>query len=282
MELPFKIDLTGKTAVVTGGSGVLCSGLARALAECGANVAILSRSKQKSQEIADDISKLGGKAIAISANVLNKDELNSARDEVTKVFGSCDILINGAGGNSSKANTRKEYYFDEDIGNDEGTFFGLNLEDMQYVFGLNFLGMVLSTQVFAKDMAEKRNGTVINITSMNYFRPLTKVLAYSAAKAAVSNFTQWLAVHFSKIGIRVNAIAPGFFSTQQNHDLLYQKDGSLTDRSKKILNMTPLGRFGVSEDLIGTLLWLVSPEASGFVTGIVVPVDGGFSAYSGV
>ena len=282
MQLPFKIDLTGKTAVVTGGGGVLCSCLAIALAECGAKVAVLSRKQEKADVVADEINRSGGKAIGISADVLVRDSLIAARERIISELGTCDILINGAGGNRPEGNTAKEYFFEEDIGNDKGTFFDLDIAAMQNIMDLNYLGTVLSTQIFAKDMLGKKDGTVINVSSMNYFRPLTKVPAYSGAKAAVSNFTQWLAVHFSKVGIRVNAIAPGFFSTQQNHDLLYQKDGTLTERSKKILNMTPLGRFGIEQELVGTLLWLVSKEASGFVTGIVVPVDGGFSAYSGV
>ena len=206
----------------------------------------------------------------------------AAKETVEREFGGCDILINGAGGNHAKGNTEKEYFLDEDIGKYEGTFFGLDMEWTRYVMDLNFIGTVLSTQIFAKNMVEKKDGIIINISSMNYFQPLTKIPGYSGAKAAVSNFTQWLAVHFSKIGIRVNAIAPGFFCTEQNRDLLYKSDGSYTERSEKILGMTPLGRFGLSEELIGTLLWLSSPKASGFVTGIIVPVDGGFSAYSGV
>jgi len=282
MELPFKIDLTGKTAVITGGGGVLCSGFAKALAACGANVAVLSLHQEKADSVVEEILHFGGKAIGISANVLDKIGMMDAREAVIEKYGTCDILVNGAGGNHPKGNTAKEYFFETDIGKYEGTFFDLDIEGIRYVFDLNFLGVVISTQVFAKDMVEKKCGTIINISSMNYFLPLTKIPAYSGAKAAVSNFTQWLAVHFSKIGVRVNAIAPGFFSSEQNYDLLYKRDGSLSERAMKILSMTPLGRFGLSEDLIGTLLWLVNVKASGFITGVVVPVDGGFSAYSGV
>jgi NAD(P)-dependent dehydrogenase (short-subunit alcohol dehydrogenase family) len=284
MSLPFKIDLTGKTAVVTGGGGVLCSNFARVLAECGASVAILDLRKEMADKVAGEINSNGGKAIGVAANVLEQDSLRAAREIVNREFGPCDILINGAGGNNPKGTTTKEYLYKEDLIPQEGvvTFFDLDPKGIEFVFNLNFLGTLLPSQTFARDMVDKEGAVIINISSMNAFSPLTKIPAYSGAKAAVSNFTQWLAVHMSKVGIRVNAIAPGFFVTEQNRTMLTNPDGSFTDRSKKILNMTPMGRFGKDEELIGTLLWLVSEKASGFVNGIVIPVDGGFSAYSGV
>ncbi len=283
--LPFKIDLSGKVAVVTGGGGVLCSGFAKALAASGASVAVLDLRQEAAQKVADEIAAEGGKAVGIAANVLEKDSLEAARDAVAKAFGTCDILLNGAGGNNPKGTTTKEYLFPEDLKEKaEGvaTFFDLDVSGVRFVFDLNFLGTLLPTQVFAADMAGKPGAVILNVSSMNAFRPLTKIPAYSAAKAAVSNFTQWLAVHFAPVGIRVNAIAPGFFVTDQNRALLMNHDGSLTPRSEKILSHTPMNRFGTPEDLTGALLWLVDDKASGFVNGVVVPVDGGFAAYSGV
>lgn len=286
--LPFHIDLTGKVAVVTGGSGVLCSGFAKALGACGASVAVIGRNLEKAQKVADEIIAEGGKAMGISADVLDKSALESARQQILDVFGTCDILINGAGGNNPKGTTTKEYLFPEDMErlkeqtSDIVTFFDLDFSGVQYVLDLNFLGTLLPTQVFARDMAEKPGAVILNVSSMNAFRPLTKIPAYSAAKAAVSNFTQWLAIHFAPVGIRVNAIAPGFFVTEQNRTLLMNPDGSLTPRSEKILAHTPMNRFGTPDDLTGTLLWLVDDKSSGFVNGVVVPVDGGFAAYSGV
>lgn len=284
-QLPFKIDLAGKTAIVTGGGGVLCSGFAKTIAACGAKTAVLDLKLEAAKKVANEINADGGTAIAIAANVLSKESLEAAKSEVLEKFGSIDILINGAGGNNPKGTTTKEYLFPEDL---EGTkeeittFFELDPDGIGFVFNLNFIGTLLPTQVFAREMAKAEHPVIINISSMNSFRPLTKIPAYSAAKAAVSNFTMWLAVHFSKIGIRVNAIAPGFFATAQNHALLFNEDGSLTPRSDKIISHTPMGRFGVPEDLDGTLLWLLSDKASSFVNGVVVPVDGGFAAYSGV
>lgn len=283
--IPFKIDLTGKTAVVTGGGGVLCSAFAKAIGETGANIAVLDLRLEAAQKVADEINAAGGKAIGLSANVLEKASLEAAKAEVDKAFGGCDILINGAGGNNPKGTTTKEYLFPEDlkgVDKDITTFFELDPSGIQFVFNLNFLGTLLPTQVFAKDMAGREAPVILNVSSMNSFRPLTKIPAYSAAKAAISNFTQWLAVHFSKVGIRVNAIAPGFFVTDQNRALLFNEDGTPTARSKKILDHTPMSRFGAPEDLLGTLLWLCDNKASGFVNGVVVPVDGGFAAYSGV
>jgi NAD(P)-dependent dehydrogenase (short-subunit alcohol dehydrogenase family) len=230
------------------------------------------------------VGKIGRNAIAVTADVLSKESLVNARNIIADKFGLCDILINGAGGNSPKCTTTKEYLFDGDLENSEDiiTFFDFLPENLRFVFDINFTGIVLTTQVFAKDMIGKKDCAVINISSMNAFTPLTKIPAYSAAKAAVSNFTQWLAVHFSKAGIRVNAIAPGFFVSDQNRALLFDKDGNPTPRAHKILAATPMGRFGEPKELLGALLWLCCAEASGFVNGIIVPVDGGFNAYSGV
>lgn len=284
MKIPFQIDLKGKTAVVTGGGGILCGSFAKALAACGAKVAVLDLFKEKADVVANEINKDGGTALGFAANVLEPDSLKAAKEEINKAFGPCDILINGAGGNHPKGTTTNEYMSKEDVESKEGviSFFDLDPKGIEFVFNLNFLGTLLPTQTFTRDMIDRDGAVIINISSMNSFTPLTKIPAYSGAKAAISNFTQWLAVHMSKVGIRVNAIAPGFFLTDQNRALLMNPEGSYTERATKILNMTPMGRFGESEELIGTLLWLVSEEASGFVNGTVIPVDGGFSAYSGV
>ena len=286
MNLPFKIDLSGKTAVVTGAGGVLCSSFAEALAECGAKVAVLDLRLDAAEVVAERIRANGGIAKAYSCNVLDKASLEATRESINSDLGKCSVLINGAGGNNPKGTTTKEYLFPEDLdeeaAKDITTFFDLDPKGIEFVFNLNFLGTLLPTQVFAKDMAEQADPVILNVSSMNAFRPLTKIPAYSGAKAAVSNLTAWLAVHFAKIGIRCNAIAPGFFVTNQNRALLMNEDGSLTPRSEKILNATPMGRFGEPEELLGTLLWLCDAKASGFVNGIVVPIDGGFSAYSGV
>ncbi len=278
-----KVDLNGKNAVVTGGGGVLCSAFSKALAECGAAVAILDLNEEKAKEVAAEINASGGKAIGIGANVLSKESLIEAKKKANDFFGEVDILLNGAGGNSPGGTTTKEYYEPGDEEKEDlVTFFNLDPEKIGFVFNLNFLGTLLPTQVFAPDLIGKKESSVINISSMNAFCPLTKIPAYSGAKAAVSNFTKWLAVHFSKVGLRVNAIAPGFFLTGQNKALLLNEDGSLTERSKKIINATPMGRFGTPDELLGTLLYLLSYDASSFVNGVVIPVDGGFSAYSGV
>lgn len=282
VNLPFKVDMKDKVAVVTGGGGVLCSMFSEALAKAGAKVALLNRTYEKARIVAERITSEGGVAIAYEADVLNKDLICQVQAKVNADFGKCDILINGAGGNNSKATTTKEYYEPGDLEADTLSFFDLDVGSIKSVFDLNILGTLIPTQVFAEDMLGRSGCTIINISSMNAFTPLTKIPAYSAAKAGVSNFTQWLAVHFSRMGIRVNAIAPGFFATQQNTALLFNPDGSPTPRTQKILAATPMGRLGEREELIGTLLYLVSPEASGFVTGVVIPVDGGFSAYSGV
>ncbi|MCR4778153.1 MAG: SDR family oxidoreductase [Lachnospiraceae bacterium] len=277
------IDLTGKTVVITGAGGVLCSAFAKAIAKEGAKVALLDLNEDAAKEYAKEIRDEGGIAYGYKANVLEKESLLAAAELIHKDLGTADILINGAGGNNKRANTDKEYYFKGDeLDKDVVSFFDLDPEGVQFVFNLNFLGTLLPTQVFAKDLIGKKHASILNISSMNSFTPLTKIPAYSGAKAAVSNFTKWLAVHFSKEGIRVNAIAPGFFVTAQNKDLLYTEDGKPTARTEKILAATPMGRFGEPSELIGTLLYLLDDDLSGFVTGTVIPVDGGFSAYSGV
>ena len=282
MKLPINIDLKDKVVVVTGAGGVLCNMFARAIAECGAKVALLDINFEAVQQYAKAMNDDGLIAKGYQANVLDKDMLQAVNEQIKAEFGSCDILINGAGGNSPKATTTNEYYFEGDTQKDLTSFFDLDQSGVEFVFDLNFMGTLLPTQVFAKDMIDKKGCTILNISSMNAFTPLTKIPAYSAAKAAISNFTQWLAVHFSKVGIRVNAIAPGFFVTAQNEKLLFSEDGTPTARAGKIIDATPMGRFGKEEELVGTLLYLLSEEAAGFVTGVVIPVDGGFSAYSGV
>jgi NAD(P)-dependent dehydrogenase (short-subunit alcohol dehydrogenase family) len=264
----------GSVAVVTGGGGVLCRTMCLALAQLGAKVAVLDLSAEAAQRVADEIGANGGEAIAIPADVLDRLSLEAARQTVLDRFGRVDILINGAGGNKKQATTSSEQ-----------TFFDLPPEAVRLVFDLNCLGTILTCQVFGKQMVEQAEGVILNISSMNAFRPLTRVPAYSAAKAAVSNFTQWLAVHMAQEYspcIRVNAIAPGFFLTEQNRSLLTDvATGELTPRGRAILTHTPMNRFGLPEDLLGTVIWLIGP-ASSFITGVVVPVDGGFSAYSGV
>lgn len=283
MNLPFEIDLKDKVAVVTGGGGVLCSMFAEVIANCGAKVAVLDINETAAKAVAEKITESGFTAIGVSANVLDKNSLQQAKEIVNKTFGSVDILINGAGGNNPKGTTTKEYYnTGDELDEEVVSFFDLDPEGVEFVFNLNFLGTLLPTQVFAKDLIGKEDSVIINISSMNAFSPLTKIPAYSGAKAAISNFTKWLAVHFSKVGIRVNAIAPGFFVTEQNRALLFDENGNETPRTKKILSQTPMGRFGEKEELTGTLLWLLSSKGAGFVTGVVIPVDGGFSAYSGV
>ena len=282
MKLPFEVNLKDKVIVITGAGGVLCSMFAKALAKTGAKIALLDRNIEAAQAFADEIVKDGGVAKAYKADVLDKTSLEEIHQEVIKDLGTCDILINGAGGNNAKAQTDNEYFRVEDLDSEMKTFFDLADDGVQMVFNLNFLGTLLPTQVFAKDMIGKKGCNIINISSMNAYTPLTKIPAYSGAKAAISNFTQWLAVHFSKGGIRVNAIAPGFCVTKQNKDLLFNPDGSPTARTGKILAATPMDRFGEAEELIGPLLFLLDNEAASFVTGVVLPVDGGFSAYSGV
>ena len=275
-------DLTGKVAVVTGAGGVLCSYFAKVLARAGAKVALLDLNEEAAKQFAQEIVEEGGVAKAYACNVLDKDICYAVAEQVEKDLGKCDILINGAGGNNPKATTDKEYFELDDIDADTKSFFDLDASGVGFVFNLNFLGTLIPTQAFARQMVGRKGCNILNISSMNAYTPLTKIPAYSGAKAAISNFTQWLAVHFSKVGIRVNAIAPGFFSTKQNAKLLWNDDGTPTARTGKILAATPMKKFGEISDLIGTLLWLADDNASGFVTGTVIPVDGGFSAYSGV
>ncbi|MBR5442592.1 MAG: SDR family oxidoreductase [Clostridia bacterium] len=278
-------NLKGRVAVVTGGGGVLCGGFAKDLARQGMKVAILDLRLDAAEKVAEEIKAEGFEAKGFACNVLEKDSMEKARQEILEAYGTCDLLVNGAGGNNPKGNTTKEKFEMCDLENTSEeikTFFDLDPSGIEFVFNLNFLGTLIPTQVFAKDMIGKPYATIINISSMNSYKPLTKIPAYSAAKAAISNFTQFMAVHFSEVGLRVNAIAPGFFSTNQNKALLYNEDGSLTPRSEKILGHTPLGRFGVPEDLTGSLLFLADENYSKFVTGVIIPVDGGFSAYSGV
>ena len=278
-------NLKDRVAVITGAGGVLCSGFAKDLAAQGVKVALLDINAEAAEKVAAEITAGGGEAIAVGCNVLEPDSLKAARETVNSSLGTVDILLNGAGGNNPKGTTTKDKLELADLTEKaEGvkTFFDLDPEGIQFVFNLNFLGTMLTTQAFAGDMIGKPHATIINISSMNAFKPLTRIPAYSAAKAAVSNFTQFMAVHFSDVGIRVNAMAPGFFSTNQNKNLLYNPDGSLSERSKKIIGHTPLGRFGTTDDLTGTLLYLADEEYSGFVTGVIIPIDGGFSAYSGV
>lgn len=282
MENVINTDLTGKVAVVTGAGGVLCSVFAKALARAGASVALLDLNAEAAGKVAAEIVADGGVAVGYRCNVLEKASCAGVAEKVLAELGACDILVNGAGGNNPKATTDKEYFEVGDIDADTKSFFDLDADGVGFVFNLNFLGTLIPTQAFAAQMVGRDGCNVVNISSMNAFCPLTKIPAYSGAKAAVSNFTQWLAVHFSKVGIRVNAIAPGFFSTAQNAALLFNPDGTPTARTGKILAATPLGRFGEANELEGALLFLLNNAAAGFITGVVLPIDGGFSAYSGV
>ena len=283
MNLPFQPDFSGKVAVVTGGAGVLCREFCKALALCGAKVAVLNRTLSRAEAVAEEIRAAGGEAIAVQVDVTDAESVKAAHQTVLDAFGRCDILINGAGGNHPDATADDEFFsFDTLADPEKKSFFDLTGEAFGKVFSLNIMGTLVPTQVFARDMAEQGGGCILNISSMNAFTPLTKIPAYSAAKSGVSNFTQWLAVHFAKTGIRCNAIAPGFFSTAQNKALLWNDDGTPTARTGKILNATPMGRFGVPEDLIGAVLFLLDEKCSGFITGVVLPIDGGFNAYSGV
>ena len=275
-------DLSGKVAVVTGAGGVLCSAFAKTLARAGAKVALLDLNEEAAQGFADEINAEGGVAKAYKCNVLDKNICYEVADAVEKDLGKCDILVNGAGGNNPRAQTDKEYFENGDIDADTKSFFDLEASGVEFVFNLNFLGTLIPTQAFARQMVGREGCNIVNISSMNAYTPLTKIPAYSGAKAAISNFTQWLAVHFSKVGIRCNAIAPGFFSTKQNAKLLWNDDGTPTARTGKIIAATPMGRFGESEELDGALLFLVNNKAASFITGVVIPIDGGFSAYSGV
>ncbi|RLC75271.1 MAG: D-mannonate oxidoreductase [Chloroflexi bacterium] len=273
-ELVNLFDISGRVAVVTGGGGVLCGTMSRALGRLGVKVAVLDLFEEAAQRVADDIAAQGDTALAVRCDVLDKASLEAARDAVLTRFGRVDILVNGAGGNKKQATTSPDL-----------SFFDLPPDAVRWVFDLNFVGTLLPSQVFGKLMAEQGQGVILNISSMNGFRPLTRIPAYSAAKAAVSNFTQWLAVHVAQEyspRIRINALAPGFFLTEQNRFLLTDEaSGELTPRGRTIIEHTPMGRFGDPEDVIGTVVWLLGDGAR-FVTGVVVPVDGGFSAFSGV
>ena len=282
MKLPLNVDLSGKVAVVTGAGGVLCGMFSKALASAGAKVAVLDLNEEAAEKVVSEIRADGGVAKAYKCNVLEKESMEACHQAVLQDLGPCDILINGAGGNNPRATTDKEYFEVGDIDADTKSFFDLEQKGVEFVFNLNFIGTLVPTQTFAKDMVGREGCNILNVSSMNAYTPLTKIPAYSGAKAAISNFTQWLAVHFSKVGIRVNAIAPGFFSTKQNAKLLFNDDGTPTPRTGKILAASPMGRFGEPEELLGALLFLLDNEAASFITGVVIPVDGGFSAYSGV
>ena len=271
----------GKVVVVTGAGGVLCSVIAKAYAKEGAKVALLDLNLEAAEAKAKEITDLGYIAKGYKCNVLVKESIEEAHQQILADLGTCDILINGAGGNNARANTDNEFYQNGDMGKMK-TFFDLDQSGVEFVFSLNYMGTLLPTQVFAVDMLEKDDASILNISSMNSFTPLTKIPAYSGAKAAISNFTKWLAVHFAKTNIRCNAIAPGFFVTAQNQNLLYNPDGTPTARTEKILRNTPMDRFGEAEELIGASLFLTNKEQASFINGVVLAIDGGFSAYSGV
>ncbi len=281
METEKKAEFSGKVVVITGAGGILGAIFAQAFARVGGKVALLDLDLSAAEKVAVGIRAQGGEAAAYACNVLKRTEIEQVNQQIKAQFGSCDILINGAGGNHPEATTDQEFFDPEGSGK-EKTFFNLSAEGVEKVFALNFLGSFLPSQVFAKEMVGKTGCSIINISSMNAFTPLTKIPAYSAAKAAISNFTQWMAVHFSRVGIRCNAIAPGFFLTGQNQALLFDEGGKPTKRAEKILTNTPAQRFGEPEELVGTMLFLASTRESGFVNGVVIPVDGGFAAYSGV
>jgi NAD(P)-dependent dehydrogenase (short-subunit alcohol dehydrogenase family) len=280
-EILKRFELKGKTAAITGGGGDLCGHMAKALGAMGVKVAVLDISLEKAEARAQAVSKAGGDAAAYRCDVLNADQLRACYDAVCRQWGPPDFLINGAGGNDPRGSTSEEFHEPEKPLDPDGkSFFDLDPAGFRQVFELNFLGTFLVTQVFSKGMVEKGKGAIVNISSMSAFTPLTKVAAYSAAKASVSNFTRWLAVHFSRTGVRVNALAPGFFMTEQLKFLHIDREtGELLPRAQKVIAHTPMGRYGEPDDLIGTLVWLLS-DASSFVTGVVVPVDGGFSSYS--
>ena len=280
MNLPLNIDFTGKVVVVTGAGGVLCSDMARAFAKAGAKVALLDLNEEAVKKVSEELTAEGFIAKGYKANVLEPEMLEELHQAILKDFGPCDILVNGAGGNNPRATTDNEYQHEAKEG--QKTFFDLDASGVDFVFKLNFQGTLIPTQIFAKDMVEKKSGSILNISSMNAYTPLTKIPAYSGAKAAISNFTQWLATHFAGTGIRCNAIAPGFLVSNQNRALLFNEDGTPTARSEKILKGTPMGRFVDSEELLGGVFFLCDDKAASAITGVVLPIDAGFSAYSGV
>lgn len=275
-------DLSGKVCVITGAGGAICGMFAHALAAAGGKVALLDLNDEAAQKIADEITAAGGTAKAYKTNVLEKDSLEAVHQQVLADLGRCDVLINGAGGNNPRATTDNEFHYEAKDMDSCKSFFDLEKSGVEFVFSLNFLGTLLPTQVFAADMVDREGCNILNIASMNAYTPLTKIPAYSGAKAAIVNFTEWLATYFARSGIRVNAIAPGFFVGNQNRRLLFHEDGTPTPRTQKILSGTPMGRFGELEELLGAVLFLLNNAAAGFITGVCIPIDGGFSAYSGV
>jgi len=280
LNLPLNIDFTGKVVVITGAGGVLCSTMARAFAQAGAKVAALDLNEEAVKKLTEEVTAEGFTLKGYKANVLEPDSLEAVHQAVLSDFGPCDILVNGAGGNNPRATTTNEYQSEAKPG--DKTFFDLDQSGVDFVFKLNFQGTLVPTQVFAKDMVEKHAGCILNISSMNAYTPLTKIPAYSGAKAAVSNFTQWLATYFAASGIRCNAIAPGFLVSNQNRALLFHEDGTPTPRTAKILAGTPTGRFVDSEELLGGVFFLCDDKAASAITGVVLPIDAGYSAYSGV
>ena len=280
MQLPFQIDLTGQVAVVTGGSGVIGGIFARALGKCGAKVAVLGRKVENGIPVVKDIEAEGGEAVFVAANVLEKESLKAAKQEILDKWGKINILVNCAGGAVKSAQIPQDQF--SDFTGDMLNFFTTDMENVKRELDLNLYGTMLPTQIFGESMVGQENANIINISSMGAYGPLTRIPGYSGAKAAVSNFTEWAATYFAKSGIRVNAIAPGFFQTPQNYALHFHEDGTPTHRSQKIIDSTPMGKYGDPEDLIGALLFLVSPKGSSFVTGVVLPVDGGCHCYLGV
>lgn len=280
MNLPLNIDFSGKVVVITGAGGVLCGTMVRAFAQAGAKVAALDLNEEAVKKLADECKAEGYACEGYKANVLEDEALKAVHEQILKDFGPCDILINGAGGNNPRATTDNEYHHEATDG--QKTFFDLDTAGVDFVFKLNFQGTLIPTQIFAKDMAERKAGCILNISSMNAYIPLTKIPAYSGAKAAISNFTQWLATHFAGTGIRCNAIAPGFLISNQNRTLLFKEDGTPTPRAHKILSGTPMGRFVDGEELLGGVFFLCDEKAASAITGVVLPIDAGFAAYSGV